>query len=156
MTWWYWLVLGLVLIALEMATSGGFYIIFFGVAAVAVSLLAATDLVATWLQWLLFSVLSVISLVLFRNPLMRTLNLGAGAADIDTLAGETGTALEDMNAGANGRVELRGTTWSARNTGTTPLVRGHRCIVVRTDRLTLLVKPEKGSAVHVPPEPSSG
>ena len=62
--------------------------------------------------------LSVVSLVLFRNPLMRKLNLGAGAADIDTLAGETGTALEDMGAGANGRVELRGTTWSARNTGT--------------------------------------
>ena len=48
---------------------------------------------------------------------MRKLNLGAGADDIDTLAGETGTALEDMGAGANGHVELRGTTWSARNTG---------------------------------------
>jgi inner membrane protein len=83
------------------------------------------------------------SLVLFRNPLMRTLNLGAGAADIDTLAGETGTALEDMSAGANGRVELRGTTWSARNTGSTPLARGHRCVVVRAERLTLLVKPEE-------------
>ena len=27
MTWWYWLVLGLVLIALEMVSAGGFYII---------------------------------------------------------------------------------------------------------------------------------
>ena len=144
MTWWYWLVLGLVLIALEMASSGGFYIIFFGVAGMVVALLAAIGLAeASWLQWLLFSVLSVASLVLFRNPLMRKLNLGGGSPDIDTLAGETGTALEDMNAGANGRVELRGTTWSARNTGTTPLPRGHRCVVVRTERLTLLVKPEE-------------
>jgi membrane protein implicated in regulation of membrane protease activity len=144
MTWWYWLVLGLVLIALEMASSGGFYIIFFGVAAVVVALLAATGIAAaSWVQWLLFSVLSVASLLFFRNPLIRKLNLGAGAADIDTLAGETGTALEDMNAGANGRVELRGTTWSARNTGTTPLARGHRCVVVRTERLTLLVKSEE-------------
>jgi inner membrane protein len=148
MTWWYWLVLGLVLVALEMASSGGFYIIFFGVAAVVVALLAATGLAAeAWIQWLLFSVLSVVSLLLFRNPLMRKLNLGAGAADIDTLAGETGTALEDMGAGANGRVELRGTTWSARNTGTTLLARGHRCVVVRTERLTLLVKPDTGSAL---------
>ena len=46
MTWWYWLVLGLVLVALEMASSGGFYIIFFGVAAVVVALLAATGLAA--------------------------------------------------------------------------------------------------------------
>jgi inner membrane protein len=144
MTWWYWLVLGLVLIALEMASSGGFYIIFFGVSAVVVALLAASGLAEpSWIQWLLFSVFSVASLVLFRNPLMRKLNLGAGAADIDTLTGETGTALEDMSAGANGRVELRGTTWSARNTSTTPLQRGHRCVVIRTERLTLLVKPEE-------------
>jgi inner membrane protein len=144
MTWWYWLVLGLGLIALEMASAGGFYIIFFGVAAAIVSLLAATELATQpWIQWLLFPLLSVASLLVFRNPLMRTLNLGAGATDIDTLEGETCTALEDMNAGGNGRVELRGTTWSARNTGTTPLARGHRCVVVRTDRLTLLVKPEE-------------
>ena len=47
MTWWYWLVLGLVLIAAEMASAGGFYIIFFGVAGVAVALLAATGIAAT-------------------------------------------------------------------------------------------------------------
>jgi inner membrane protein len=106
--------------------------------------LAGTGLAAqAWIQWLLFSVLSVVSLVLFRNPLMRKLNLTAGAADIDTLAGETCTALEDMSAGANGRVELRGTTWSARNTSTMPLARGRRCVVVRTERLTVLVKPEE-------------
>jgi membrane protein implicated in regulation of membrane protease activity len=144
MTWWYWLVLGLGLVALEMASSGGFYIIFFGVAAIVVALLAGTELAAqVWIQWLLFSVLSVASLVLFRNPLMRKLNLSAGAADIDTLEGERCTALEDISAGANGRVELRGTTWSARNASSTPLARGHRCVVVRTDRLTLLVKPEE-------------
>ena len=146
MTWWYWLVLGLVLIALEMVSSGGFYFIFFGVAAVVVAGLAGSGLTeASWLQWLLFSMFSVLSLLLFRNPLMRKLNLTAGAADIDTLAGETGTALEDMSVGANGRVELRGTTWSARNTGSAPLARGHRCVVVRAERLTLLVKPEEAA-----------
>ena len=30
--WWHWLVLGLVLVALELAASGGFYVIFFGIA----------------------------------------------------------------------------------------------------------------------------
>jgi len=144
MTWWYWLLLGLVLIALEMASSGGFYIIFFGVAAVAVSLIAALGLAEPdWVQWLLFSALSVACLVFFRNPLMRKLNLGAGADDIDTLAGERGTALDYIATGANGHVELRGTTWTARNTGSTPLARGHRCVVVRADKLTLLVKAEE-------------
>ena len=31
MLWWHWIVLGLVLAALEMAGAGGFFIIFFGV-----------------------------------------------------------------------------------------------------------------------------
>ena len=80
MLWWHWLLLGLVLTALEMAASGGFYIVFFGVAAVIVSLLALAGLAGPlWLQMLLFSALSVASLLFFRNPLMRRLNLSAGA-----------------------------------------------------------------------------
>ena len=144
MLWWHWLVLGLVLIALEMAAAGGFYIIFFGVAAVVIAVLQLMGIAGpTWLQLLLFSILSIASLLLFRNPIMRKLNLGAGAADIDTLSGETGTVLEEMAAGAPGRVEVRGTTWSARNAGSTPLPLGRRCVVVRSDRLTLLVKAEE-------------
>ena len=144
MLWWHWLVLGLVLIALEMAAAGGFYIIFFGVAAVVVALLQVAGIAeAGWVLWLLFSILSVASLVFFRNPLMRRLNLTGGSADIDTLAGENGTVLEEMAPGGNGRVEVRGTTWSARSVGASVLQKGQRCIVVRTDRLTLLVKAEE-------------
>ena len=39
-TWWHWLALGLVLIALEMAASGGFYVVFFGIAAIVIGTLA--------------------------------------------------------------------------------------------------------------------
>jgi membrane protein implicated in regulation of membrane protease activity len=144
MMWWHWLLLGLVLVALEMAASGGFYIIFFGVSAIVIALLDAAGLAGPgWLQWLLFSVLAVLSLLFFRNPLLRRLNLSGGAADIDTLSGEKGTVLEEMDPGGNGRVEVRGTTWSARNMGASRLARGNRCIVISTDRLTLVVKAEE-------------
>jgi membrane protein implicated in regulation of membrane protease activity len=144
MLWWHWLLLGVVLIALEMAASGGFYIIFFGVAAVIVALLALFDLGGPlWFELLLFSALSVASLMFFRNPIMRRLNLEGGATDIDTLAGETCSVLEPMPPGGSGRVEMRGTSWSARNLGTTPLSSGARCTVVRSERLTLLVKAEE-------------
>jgi inner membrane protein len=144
MLWWHWLLLGLVLTALELATAGGFYIVFFGVAAIIVSLLVLLDAGGPlWFQLLLFSALAIASLLFFRNPIMRRLNLGAGAADIDTLATERGSVLEAMVPGANGRVEVRGTTWSARNVGATALNNGARCVVVRSDRLTLLVKAEE-------------
>lgn len=144
MLWWHWLLLGVVLIALEMAASGGFYIIFFGIAAVVVSLLSLAELAGPlWFQLFLFSALSVASLVFFRNPIMRQLNLVGGAADLDTLAGESCTVLEPMPPGGNGRVEARGTSWSARNIGTTPLTSGARCVVAQSERLTLLVKAEE-------------
>jgi hypothetical protein len=144
MLWWHWLLLGLVLTALELAASGGFYIIFFGIAAIIVAVLVLLDVGGPlWFQLLLFSALAVASLLFFRNPIMRRLNLTAGAPDLDTLAAERGSVIEPMAPGASGRVELRGTSWSARNVGTTALSSGARCIVVRSDRLTLLVKAEE-------------
>jgi inner membrane protein len=144
MLWWHWLLLGVVLTALELAAAGGFYIIFFGVAAIIIALLALMEIAGPlWFQLLLFSVLSVASLMFFRNPIMRRLNLDAGAADIDTLAGERCSVIDPMAPGGNGRVELRGTPWSARNIGTTPLASGARCFVTRAERLTLLVKAEE-------------
>jgi membrane protein implicated in regulation of membrane protease activity len=144
MAWWHWLVVGLVLVALEMAASGGFYVIFFGIAALAIAALRVVDLAGpAWVQLLLFSVISVASLLVFRQRLLKRWQLEGGAADIDSLVGDTAFALEDIAAGAVGRVELRGTTWSARNSTAERIVKGRRCTVVRTDRLMLFVRPEE-------------
>lgn len=144
MYWWHWLVLGLLLVALEMAASGGFYVIFFGVAAIAIAGLRLLEVAGPmWVQLLLFSVLSVASLLFFRSPLLRWLNRGGGPADMDSLVGETAVALDDIAAGDIGRVELRGTVWNARNATPAPLPRGRRCVVTRADRLTLVIKAEE-------------
>jgi len=129
MTWWHWLVVGLILVALEMAASGGFYVIFFGVAALAIAGLHALDLAGPlWLQLLLFSVLSVASLVLFRNPLMRMLKLDQGAADVDTLEGEAGVAIDEIpprrrRTGGVARHGMDGAQRRRRHTRTRPAVR---------------------------------
>ena len=62
-----------------------------------------------------------------------------------SLVGDTALALEDIAAGAVGRVELRGTTWSARNSTTQGIPKGRRCTVIRTDRLMLFVRPEEAT-----------
>jgi len=59
--------------------------------------------------------------------------------------GDTAFALEDIAAGAVGRVELRGTTWTARNSTAEGIPKGRRCTVIRTDRLTLFVRPEEAT-----------
>jgi inner membrane protein len=142
--WWHWLAIGLVLGALELVSPGGFYILFFGVGAFATGLLALAGLGGPgWLQWLLFTAISIASLVLFRNPLMRRFQGSTAASDaVDTLVGEVAFALDDIAPGAYGRAELRGTAWSARNDDSRQVVRGERCIVNRVDGLTLFVRAE--------------
>ena len=141
--WWHWLVLGLVLVALELAASGGFYVIFFGIAALAIGALRLFDLAGpAWMQILLFSVISVAALLFFRRPMLRWLQLDAAAGDVDSLVGETATALDDIEPGTIGRAELRGTVWTARNRAAVPLRKGQRCTVVSVDRLTIFLEPE--------------
>ena len=141
--WWHWLVLGLLLIALELAASGGFYIIFFGIAAVVISLMAALGAeTPVWAELALFSVMSVGSLLLFRGPLMRWMNIDGAGVDVDSLVGETGVVQQEIAPHDIGRVELRGSSWSARNNGATPLAPGRRVTVIRVDRLMLIVEAE--------------
>ena len=102
MTWWHWLALGLILVALEMAASGGFYVIFFGIAALAIGGLHLFGLAGpVWFQFLLFSVVSIVSLLLFRSPLLRLMGLDGPGVDVDSLVGEIATPVEDIQPGAS-------------------------------------------------------
>lgn len=144
MLWWYWVALGLLLAGLEILTPGGFYVLFFGVGALLVGLLTLGDLAGPqWVQWLLFSVLSVAAVLFFRTPLQRWMQAGTpDSAGIDTLRGEIAIASESIPAGGIGRAELRGTTWTARNVGTDALGPGDRCVVSAVDGLTLFIRRE--------------
>ena len=91
MIWWYWLLLGLALLGAEMVMPSGFFLMFFGLAALVVG--AATGLgleVPSWLQWVLFSGLAIVSLLLFRDRLLSRMKVAPPKAfDVDGLIGET-------------------------------------------------------------------
>jgi membrane protein implicated in regulation of membrane protease activity len=56
--WWHWLALGLILIAVELSVAGGFYVMFVGLAALAVGVLTLVGVSGpAGMQLLLFSVL---------------------------------------------------------------------------------------------------
>ncbi len=142
-TWWHWLALGLILVALEAAASGGFYIVFFGVAAIAISLLRLFGLGGPLsLQLVLFALIATGSLLAFRNPLLRWLKLDRAPTDVDSLVGELAIPLEAIAPGAVGRAELRGTSWSARNRAVRALRQGERCRVVAVEHLMIVIEPE--------------
>ena len=144
MEWWYWVLLGLGLLALEIMTPSGFYLLFLGLAALAVGATVGLGITASvWLQWVLFSLLSVVSLLLFRGPLLARIKSRERAQHhVDSLIGEVAMPLEDLSPGAAGKAELRGTAWTVRNGGEQPLIKGQRSRVVRIDGLTLWITAE--------------
>lgn len=142
LTWWMWMIAGLVLLAGEIITPGTFYFIFLGISGLLTGLVAwmAPDL-PEWLPWLLFSIFSAVSLAFFRKPLMEKFKLsGKSGHKVDSLVGENALALEDIAPGAMGKVELRGASWTARNTGDRPIQRAERPTVERVDGLTLNIR----------------
>ena len=141
--WWHWLVIGLLLVLAELATPGGFYVIFFGLAAIIVGLLSALGVAGPmWTQLLLFSVVSVVSLVLFRARLLAMMQVDPQAPAVDSLVGEIGQLEGAIAPGQIGRIEVRGAAWTARNATSSELPRGMRCRVVRVNGLMLEVEPE--------------
>jgi membrane protein implicated in regulation of membrane protease activity len=142
MTWWLWLLVGLALLGIEMLTPGGFFTIFFGVAAIIVGVLTRFGLAGpAWMQWIWFSGLSIASLLFLRKPLldwMRRREVKRPA--VDTLVGETAVVLEPVPGNGVGKAELRGTSWSARSADGSSLPAGTRCRVDRVDGLTLWIK----------------
>jgi len=141
--WWHWLVLGLLFMLGELVTPGGFYIIFFGIGAIVVGLLEGAGIAGpTWLQVLLFTVLSVGLLGLFRARLLKWMQIDPQLPPVDALVGEVGVASVPLEPGAIGKVELRGSSWSARNVSSVVLGQGGRCRVLRVDGLMLDVTPE--------------
>jgi hypothetical protein len=142
MEWWIWTLFGLLLLLTELVTPGGFYFIFFGIGAVVVGVLAGFGAAGpVWFQFVLFSVLSLVSLWLFRGKLLK-LTEGAPERNVDSLIGETAVASDQIAANGIGKAEMRGTAWNARNIGDKPLKRGERARVERVEGLTLFVRPE--------------
>ena len=135
MPWWSWLIAGIVLIGLELTVADlAFYLVFIGAAAVVVGILEAggAGLPAAG-QWLLFAVLAVVSMLLFREKLYKRLRNVPGFDNTATGPGRTVATREDVPPGGSTRVALRGTEWDARNVGATPIKAGEQAEVLKTE-----------------------
>jgi membrane protein implicated in regulation of membrane protease activity len=142
MEWWIWVLGGLVLLVAEVTSPGGFFAIFFGAGAILVGAMKAVGWDGpAWAEWLVFTVLSVVSLAIFRKPLMRRFNLSKGRP-VDRIEGESAVVTEDVAPGGVGKAEMRGATWTARTSGDAPLAKGCRCRVERVEGLTLWLRAE--------------
>ena len=139
MSWWIWVLVGFALLAIEFASTT-LHVAFFGLGALFVALLVGLGWHGPlWAQLLVFTAFSLVALFLIRPPLMRKLKLNE-SKDVDTLVGEQAVAMDDIASQAFGKAELRGSSWNAKNVGTSTLIKGQRCTVESVEGLTIRVR----------------
>jgi len=142
MPWWGWMIVGAILLGAElMGIDAQFYLVFLGVAAMAVGLADLTGVGGPpWVQWLAFGCLSLLFMALFRGRLYRKLR-GDVPGYSDEATGRILTVPDGLAAHAETRIEFRGTTWRVVNCGEATIPAGGRAIIERTEGLTLHVRP---------------
>jgi membrane protein implicated in regulation of membrane protease activity len=136
--WWYWICVGLFLLVAETVGAGGFYLLFIGIAALivgAISLVIPT----AWVQIVFFAVLSAVFIAVLRKPLVERVRKSTATADIPEFIGETARAVEPIGAGREGKIELRGSIWNARNSGTSDLPENAACTIVAREGIKMVV-----------------
>jgi membrane protein implicated in regulation of membrane protease activity len=138
------MVLGAVLLGAELfAIDAQFYLVFLGISAALVGLASLLGIaMPEWVQWSAFASLSLISFFTFRKSLYEKIRGGA-VGFRETLSGHTVDVDSDLAAGAEARLEFRGTKWTVRNIGSETISSGSRARVVRADGLTLHVEADK-------------
>ncbi len=151
MSWWGWLIIGIVLAGAELLTDAAFYLAFAGVAAICVGLLGLAGVgLPAWAQWVAFSILAIASMVLFRQKCYDRLRGGGGGAEFRHAAvGAAVVVDEDVASGGRTRVRLQGTEWTAVNVGPDAMPRGTGAVVVDTDGVALeIVEAPSSESVH--------
>jgi inner membrane protein len=142
MTWWGWVIVGAILLGAELSfVSAQFYLVFVGSAAILVGLATLVVPMAAWVQWALFAVLAIASMVTFRNRVYRRFH----GAMPDVSMGPAGgviTLKAPLGAGESCQAEYGGAFWTVRNDSATPIPSGGRARIARVQDLTLLVKPD--------------
>ena len=147
MPWWGWMILGAILFGSELLiVDAGFYLVFIGVAAALVGLveLAGAGL-EPWVQWALFSVIALVSMVLFRKKLYAKLR-GSGVGYEVGPAGEIVTVEQELQPGASGRLAYRGTEWNVINVSDQVFEQGQHVQISSVDGLTLKLDSVKTEA----------
>jgi membrane protein implicated in regulation of membrane protease activity len=140
MDWWAWFVLGGLLMASElMLIDAAFYLMFIGVAASVTGLAVLAGIAPDiWMQWILFAILGVASMVVFRKRLYEKLRGNAPGFDA-TPKGEFVELEVDLSPGESCRITYRGSSWTVQNSGAKLIEKGSKTKINKVKGLTLMV-----------------
>lgn len=134
-----WLVIFAVMIVVEIFTLG-MTTIWFGVGAVGAAVAAwlGFDL---WVQVLVFAILSIAVMAIFRPIAVRFLNKDKEKTNVEGVIGKTAVVIRQIdNEKAEGAVNLNGMEWTARSEDGRVISEEERVTVVSVNGVKLIVK----------------
>ena len=135
-----WLVIGVLLLFVEVAT-GGFWIGFFGVGAIVASIAVWLDLVGTLNgQVAVFLIASGVSLVALRRQLTKWMYAKSGPSNFTSSVGDSATVVQQIPSQGSGRVLYQGSTWDAESDTGDILPDDAPVLIVRQEGTRLFVK----------------
>ncbi len=143
--WIIWLIIAAIFIAAEVFTAG-FFILWFGVGALAAALLAIAGVESLALQVLVFLAVSVALVIASRTIFERFLIRPSGPdklkSGIETIVGQVGTVVEPSSGALNqGAVKVYGSVWTAFPAeGEWPLKEGDSVSVERIEGNSIYVR----------------
>ena len=140
MPWWGWMIFGAFLLGSELlAVDAGFYLVFIGVAAALTGLVEVAGLeLELWVQWIVFAVLALASMAMFRKNLYEKIRGGGIGYDASPI-GASITLEEPLQPGEKDRVSYRGTEWTVLNAGSTAVEKGASVSISSVEGLTLII-----------------
>ena len=139
----FWFILGLGLFLLELVMPG-FIIFFFGLGAWVTALICLIGHPGINLQIIIFALTSTLLLVALRKIIQnKFLNSKRTRSDDveDEFTGKEAIAMVDFGGLEQGKVEFKGTTWTAESTS--EIKDGQRVVIIEKDSFKLIVEPKK-------------
>ena len=134
-----WLVILAVMIVLEIF-SLGLTTIWFGIGAIGAAIVSWMGY-GIWVQLIVFAVLSVIAMAVFRPLAVKYLNKDKEKTNIDGVVGEVVVVTKEINNEmAAGEVQLNGMSWKARSQDGRVIPEAERVTVVSVQGVKLIVK----------------
>lgn len=139
--WIWWTIFGVLLIIAEIFTTG-FFLLWFGVGALAASLLALLGFGIGW-QFVAFAFISILLTALSRNIFIKYFaHQDDFKSGVDALPGQIGIVVgASRGAMKAGEVKVFGTTWTAYPTsGEESLAEGERVEITSVQGASVFVK----------------
>jgi inner membrane protein len=136
----FWLVVGVLFLIAEVL-SVSFFFLFLGIGALVTSLAVKLGFAdAMWVQFLIFSVVSVASTVAFRNVALRVFgNSSEQSTYRGDFVGERAVVSKEISPRMQGKVSYRGTDWAAESKDKSATLEAGTQVIIKEVRGMVLI-----------------